>query len=156
MIVYQKIYRTISILSVIVHICVFAFVIAVGFLPFRESLNYYECFIGFFGKTLSAIQPYIIMGILFLTCISAFFTIWQPSLSLLVLILTVTFFVIILLPYSIDEMVIGFASAWIGGNMPMYGKGFELMCAASYIIYFDIIFFICSVVELIFKRKKSS
>ena len=63
----DKIYHIVSICSLVLHICVFVFVIIVAFLPFHEKRNFYECFIGFFGNSLSFIQPYFVMMILFLS-----------------------------------------------------------------------------------------
>ena len=63
----NKIYHIASICNFLLHICVFAFVVVVGFLPFCEKRNFYDCFVGFFGKALSGIQPYFVLAVLFLS-----------------------------------------------------------------------------------------
>ena len=136
----DKIYRIISIISFYLHICIYIFVSVVGFLPFREKQNFYDCFVGFFGNTLSIVQPYFVMAILLFSCVAAFFAIKRPSFSFFVLASSVAFFVIATLPYSIEAMIIGFASPWIGGSMATYKIGFDLICKISYTFYFDIAF----------------
>ncbi len=152
----DKIYHIVSICSLVLHICVFVFVIIVAFLPFCEKRNFYECFIGFFGNTLSAVQPYFVMAILFLSCVGAFFSINRPLFSFFVVACTISFFVIATLPYSIEAMIIGFASPWISGNMSTYGIGFDLIVATSYVFYFDISFLIYSIITLLIKSKTNS
>ena len=74
----DKIYHIVSACSLVLHICIFVFVIIVAFLPFREKRNFYECFIGFFGNSLSIIEPYFVMMILFLSCLGTFLAIKRP------------------------------------------------------------------------------
>ena len=151
----DKIYHIVSICNFLLHIWLFVFVVIVGFLPFCGNRNFYECFIGVFGSTLSTVQPYFVMAILFLSCFGAFLTIKRPLFSFLTVACVMAFFVIATLPYSIEAMIIGFASPWIGGGMSTYGIGFDLIVAVSYIFYLDIAFLIYSVVTLFlrFKRK---
>ncbi len=40
----DKTYHIASVCSFVLHICVFVFVLIVGFLPFHEKRNFYECF----------------------------------------------------------------------------------------------------------------
>ena len=83
----------------------------------------------------------------------AFLAIKRPLISFFVIVCSASFFVIATLPYSIEAMIIGFASPWIGGSMSAYGIGFDLIVAASYTVYFDIAFFIYSVVTLFIRSK---
>lgn len=151
----DKIYHIASIFSFVLHICVFVFVIIVAFLPFFEKRNFYECFTGFFGSNLSTVQPYFVMAVLFLSCVGAFLAIKRPLFSFLVVSCVMSFFVIATLPYSIEAMIIGFASPWIGGSMSNYGIGFDLIVSVSYIFYFDIAFLIYSVVTLFIRPKNT-
>ena len=53
--------------------------------------------------------------------------------------LTLTFFVVALLPYMFEAAILGLAEPWIGGvDMAEYKIGFKLLCGASYVFYFDI------------------
>ena len=149
----DKVYHVASICNFCLHICLFVIVTLVGFLPFREEQNFYECFIGFFGKKLSAFQPYFVMVILFLSCVMSFFAIKRPIFSFFVLGCCLTFFVIAILPYSIEAMIVGFSSPWIGGSMSAYKIGFKLISAISYVVYFDLAFLIYSVITLIIRGK---
>ena len=149
----DKIYHIVSICSLVLHICVFVFVIIVAFLPFHEKRNFYESFIGFFGNSLSFIQPYFVMMILFLSCLGAVFAIKRPMFSFMTVVCSVSFFVIAVLPYSIEAMIVGFASPWISGSMSIFGIGFDLIMAASYIFYFDIAFFIYSLITSFIRSK---
>ena len=149
----EKIYKVASVVSFILHIFIFLFVVIVGFLPFCEKRNFYECFIGFFGNNLSTIQPYFVMTILFLSCVGAFLSIKRPLASFLVVACTISFFVIATLPYSIEAMIVGFASLWISGSMSTYGIGFDLIVGASYVFYFDIAFFVYSIITLFIRSK---
>ena len=151
----DKIYRIVSVCNFLLHIFVFVFVVIIAFLPYREKQNFYECFVGFFDERLSTIQPYIVMAILLLSCVMAFLVIKRPWLSMLILISSSSFFVIATLPYSIEAMIIGFASPWIGGSMATYGIGFKLIVAVSYIVYFDIAFFVYSVITLFIRAKRN-
>lgn len=151
----DKIYHIISIISFCLHICVFIFVTVIGFLPFMEQQNFYDCFVGFFGNTLSAAQPYFVMVILFLSCVAAFLAINRPSFSFFVLACSLSFFVIATLPYSIEAMIVGFSSPWIGGSMSTFRIGFDLICKISYTIYFDMAFFIYSMFTLFIRIKKA-
>ncbi len=152
----DKIYHVSSICSFLFHVCIFVFVLIVGFLPFCEKRNFYECFIGFFGNNLSTIQPYFVMTILLLSCVGSFFSIKFPLASFFVPVCTLSFFVIATLPYSIEAMIIGFASPWIGGSMSTYGISFKLIVAASYIVYFDIAFFVYSIITLFIRSITNS
>ena len=152
----DKIYHITSVCAFVLHICVFVFVVIVGFLPFCENRNFYDCFIGFFGQALNNVQPYFVMAILFLSCVGAFLSIKRPLASFLVVACTISFFVIATLPYSIEAMIVGFASPWIGGSMSTYGIGFDLIVGASYVFYFDIAFFVYSIITLFIRSKTNS
>lgn len=149
----DKIYRIASIVSLGLHIFVFVFVLFVSFLPFHENKNFYECFTGYFGENLSIYQPYFIMAILFLSCVTALLAIKYPPISFLTAVCTLSFFVIIILPYSFEAAFVGLVSPWISAEMSTYGIGFELMGAASYIIYFDIAFFFYSIITIFIMLK---
>lgn len=152
----DKIYRIVSVCGFLLHIFVFVFLVIIAFLPYREKQNFYECFTGFFDESLSIIQPYIVMAILLFSFVMAFLAIKRPWISALTLILSLSFFVTATLPYSIEAMIIGFASPWIGGSMATYGIGFKLIVAVSYIVYFDIAFFIYSVITLFIRAKRNT
>ena len=146
---YDKIYRIISIISFILHIYVFSLVTYAGFLPYRETSTTYECFVGFFGEMLRTIQPYAIMGILVVSCIGAFLTIERPQFSFLAFVSSLSFFLIAVFPYSIETMVVGFASPWISASMATYGMGFRIINFASHIVTFDLAFIAYAFVTLI-------
>ncbi len=152
----DKIYRIVSIINFILHICVFMFVVVVGFLPFLENYNFYECFVGFFGKALSTLQPYFLMTVLLLTCIFAFLAIKKPSFSILMLASTLSFFVTAIMPYAIEAMVVGFASPWVSASMSTYNIRFKLIGVASYIVYFDMAFLVYSIITLIIRGIRNS
>lgn len=152
----NKIYHIVSISNFILHICVFLFVTLVGFLPFRDDRNFYESFVGFFSETLSTIQPYVLIGILFVSCVGAFLAVKRPLFSLLVLASTLVFFVCAILPYTIDAMVFGLFSSEMIASMSIYKIGFKLINRVSRIVCFDIAFFVYSVITLIIRRKRSS
>ena len=73
--------------------------------------------------------------------------------SFMTVVCSVSFFVIAVLPYSIEAMIVGFASPWISGSMSIFGIGFDLIMAASYIFYFDIAFFIYSLITSFIRSK---
>jgi len=131
------------------------FVVIVGFLPFRDNKNFYECFIGFFGDTFSTIQPYFLMSILFLSCVMSFFAIKRPLFSFIVLVCTFIFFLIYIIPYSIEIVMFGFTSPWIGGSMSTYQISFKLIGAVSHIVEFDIAFLLYSIITLIIRVRKN-
>ena len=149
----DKIYRIVSIIGLLLHIFVFVFVLIVGFLPFHENKNFYESFTGYFGENLSIYQPYFIMAIMFISCVPALLSIKYPPISFFTGVCTLFFFVIVVLPYTFEAAFVGLASPWIGAEMSTYGIGFELMGAASYIIYFDMAFFIYSIITLFIRAK---
>lgn len=150
----DKVYHIISICNFLLHICLFVFVVIVGFLPFCENRNFYDCFIGFFGKTLSIVQPYLVMAILFLSCVGAFFAIKRPLFSFLVVFCSISFFVIATLPYCIEATMVSFVSHWIDRSMSKYGIGFDLIAAVSYIVYFDVTFLMYSFATLFIRPKR--
>ena len=53
-----------------------------------------------------------------------------------------------------EAMIVGFASPWISGSMSTYGIGFDLIVGASYVLYFDIAFFVYSIITLFIRSKK--
>lgn len=137
----NKIYRFLSMSSFIIHIVLFVFVLVVSFLPYTTSQNFYECMIGFFGTTgWEAFVPYILMLVLLATCLFSFLAIKnRPIMLFWVAALTLTFFVVALLPYMFEAAILGLAEPWIGGvDMAEYKIGFKLLCGASYVFYFDI------------------
>ena len=149
----DKIYRIVSIIGLLLHIFVFVFVLIVGFLPFHENKNFYECFTGYFGENLSIYQPYFIMAIMFISCVPALLAIKYPPISFFTGVCTLFFFAIVVLPYTFEAAFVGLASPWIGAEMSTYGIGFELMGAVSYIIYFDMAFFIYSIITILIRAK---
>lgn len=152
----DKIYRIISVCGFVLHVCIFAFVLMVGFLPYYEKCNFYDCFIGFFGDRLSSLQPYLVMMPLLLSCVGGFCAIRRPLFSFVIVLCSTSFFVIATLPYSVEAMVVGFMSPWVHGNMSTYGVGFDLIVAASYVVYFDIAFAVYSVITLFIKQVVAS
>ena len=149
----DKIYRIVSIIGLLLHIFVFVFVLIVGFLPFHENKNFYECFTGYFGENLSIYQPYFIMAIMFISCVPALLAIKYPPISFFTGVFMLFFFAIVVLPYTFEAAFVGLASPWIGAEMSTYGIGFELMGAVSYIIYFDMAFFIYSIITILIRAK---
>lgn len=149
----EKIYHIVSIISLGLHIFVFIFVLIAGFLEYHENQNFYEYFIGFFGDNLSIYQPYFIMAILFLSCVTALLAIKYPPISFFTAVCTLAFFVIETFPYAFDSFFVEITSPYLGSTMPTYGIGFQLMEIASYIIYFDIAFFIYSIITLFIRLK---
>ena len=151
----EKIYKVASVVSFILHIFIFLFVVIVGFLPFFQKVNFYECFVGFFSDALSAWQPYFVLAILGFACLGAFLSIKHPLFSFLTLICVIWFFVIATLPITIEAMIVGFSSPWIGGSVSPSEIGFDLICKISYIVYFDLAFLIYSIVTFIIRAKRN-
>ncbi len=150
----DKIYRIVSIFGFILHIFVFVFVAVVGFLPFRNDETFYELLVGFFGDTLSVIHPYLLMAILLLSCVMAYFAIKRPWVSLLILASTFLFFGIVFFPIAVEGAMLGFASTWLAPTMPAYHNGLNLVNGASHIIYFDIAFVFYSLATSLLRSKK--
>lgn len=150
----NKIYHIVSIYSFVLHICVFAFVVIVAFLPFQKEHNFYEVFDGFFGDRLSAIQPYAVMTVLLLSCVGAFLAIKKPLYSFMIAACSASFFVIAALPCALEAMMVGFMSPWLDVSMPVYGIGYQLISAASYICCLDVVFVIYTIVTLISGAKR--
>lgn len=150
----DKIYRIVSIGIFLLHICVFVFVVLIGFLPFKENENFYEVFNGFFGERFAAIQPYFILAILLVSSILSYFTIKHPWLSLGVLICSFYSFLIVVIPIAVEIALVSFTSPWLGTSMSTYGIGFSLMNAASCIVNVDIVFLIYAMVTLVVRAKR--
>ena len=93
------------------------------------------------------------MAIMFISCVPALLAIKYPPISFFTGVCTLFFFLIVVLPYSFEAAFVGLASPWIGAEMSTYGIGFELMGAASYIIYFDMAFFIYSIMTILIRAK---
>lgn len=139
----DKIYRIISLINFWLHFGVFVFVIAVGFLPFKENENFYE----YFGNnSVDSYKSYFIIALLFLSCVAAFITIKHPLCSFFVLALSFLAFFIIVFPYCVDEMVLALLHHEEAVTMPMYKIGYRLIEKASYVSYFEIAFLIYSIV----------
>lgn len=155
MLVYDKIYKIISFINFLIHILLCVFIIIVGFLPFRETQNFYEVFTGFFGEELSELHPYFILSILFSACAFAFFAIKRPLFSILTLILSFFCFVIIEFPYSFEAAFVEFTSKWIASSMSNYGIGFTLIGYASYVIYFEFAFAMYSLAIWLIRHKRT-
>ena len=85
-------------------------------------------------------MPYILMLVLLATCLFSFLAIKnRPIMLFWAAALSLTFFVVALLPYMFEAAILGFAEPWIGGvDMAEYKIGFKLLCGASYVFYFDI------------------
>ena len=111
----NKIYRFFSISSFIIHIVLFVFVLVVSFLPYRTSQNFYECMIGFFGTTgWEAFVPYILMLVLLATCLFSFFAIKnRPIMLFWAAALSLTFFVVALLPYMFEAAFDASVTVWL-------------------------------------------
>ena len=88
----DKIYHITSVCAFVLHICVFVFVVAVGFLPYQENKNFYEIFSGYFGNVFSSFHPILMLAILLISCVFSYFTINRPHLSFWAGILSFVFF----------------------------------------------------------------
>lgn len=140
----DKVQRVAGILFFVLHICVFVFVAVICCLPFKGDRNFYECFAGYFGEWLSAAHPYFLLAILALSCVAAFFAIKRPAFSVAVLTFSLMFFVMAVMPYAIEVMVVGLMQKWVGGEMSEYQSGFKLLGGASYVVYADAAYIIFS------------
>lgn len=138
----EKVYRGVSIFTFVLHICVFLFVVGVGFLPFDENMNFYKYFSGFFGEKLAWIQPYLLLAVLGLSCLAAYFAIKRPLHSVFVLLYAGAFFVMGSIPYAFTAL----ASPWFGASALDFEIGFDLFTIASYVVYFDVAFFIYALI----------
>lgn len=136
----DKVQKAAGILFFGLHICIFVFVAVICCLPFKGDRNFYECFAGYFGEVLSAAHPYFLLAILALSCVAAFFAIKRPSFSVAVLIFSLMFFVMAVMPYCIEAMVVGLMHQWVGGEMSEYQSGFKLLVGASYVVYADAVY----------------
>jgi hypothetical protein len=138
----EKVYRGVSVFTFALHICVFLFVVGAGFLPFYENMNFYECFSGFFGEKLAWIQPYLLLAVLGLSCLAAYFAIKRPLHSIFVLLYAGAFFVVAFLPHAFGAL----ASPWFGASALDFEIGFNLFEIVSYVVYFDVAFFIYALI----------
>lgn len=150
----DKIYPIVSIFGFVLHICVFVFVAVVGFFPFREKETFHQYLVGQLGDTLSAVHPFLLMAILLLSCVMAYFAIKRPWVSLLILACTFIFFGIVFFPIVTEEVMLGFASTWLDPTIPAYHIGLKLVSGASQIIYFDIAFVFYALATSLLRSKK--
>ena len=153
---YDKLYKIISIAYAVLHLLLFLFVAIVGFLPFGEETNYYQQFSGFFGPFLSAGHPYFILLLLLAACVISFWTVKRPEVSLVVTILSFSFFSIVLFSYSFEAALVAFLSRV--GQVPVssYGIGLDLIVAASYSLYLDFAFVVYTFVTLFIRYKNAT
>ena len=138
----EKFYRGVSIFTFVLHICVFLFVVGIGFLPFYENQNFYECFNGFFSEKLAWIQPYLMLAVLGLSCLAAYFAIKRPLHSIFVLLYAGAFFIVGSLPCVFAAL----ASPWFGAGTVDFEIGFKLFEIAVRVVYFDIAFFVYALI----------
>lgn len=154
---FGKTYKVISITNFSLHTLVFVLIIVATFLPFRNSVNYYTYMSGFFGTPFPAVEPYLLLLLPSAGAVISFFTIKKPWYSIWILILFLVFFVIVAIPYALEGAFTGF-SAYISGQefkvLP-FEIGFKLIMDISYIIYWEALFFVYSLVTLILNGKKS-
>lgn len=156
--IYDEIYKIVSILNFLIHLLLCIFVVIVSFLPFRKSSNFYEAFTSFFGKTLGTLQPYLVLSLLILSCVGTFLAIKRPAFSIW-LCFSFAFFLIMVLPYSIEAMVFALSSPWIDGPSidsltSSYGIGYTLMGYASHVGYLDLAFILYSFVTLFVRNTR--
>ncbi len=152
----DKIYHIVSMCNFVLHLCVFVFVVVAGFLPYQENKNFYEIFNGYFGNIFSFFHPILMLTILLIACVFSYFTIKLPHLSFWVGVLSLVFFVLELLPYSFEIAFVSFLSRVGEIGISTYQIGFKLISGAAYIIYFDMVFFIYSVITLYIRTKANS
>ncbi len=149
----DKIYHIVSVCSFVLHICVFVFVVVVGFLPYQENNNFYEIFSGYFGNIFSTFHPILMLAILLIACVFSYFTINRPLLSFWVGILSFVFFLLVLLPYSFEIAFVSFLSRVGEIGISTYQIGFKLIGGAAYIIYFDIAFYVYASITMFVRGK---
>lgn len=150
-------YKIISTVNFCLHGLVFSLILVATFLPFRENANYYTYMSGFMGSPFPTVEPYLFLLLPLAGAVISFFTIKKPWYSIWILILFLVFFVIVAIPYALEGAFIGF-SVYISGQefkVPPYGIGFKLIMDISYIIYWEALFLIYSLITLILNGKKS-
>jgi len=152
----DKIYHITSVCAFVLHICVFVFVVVVGFLPYQENKNFYEIFSGYFGNVFSSFHPILMLAILLISCVFSYFTINRPHLSFWAGILSFVFFLLEVLPYSFEIAFVSLLSRVGEIGISTYQIGFKLISGAAYIIYFDIAFFVYSIITLFIRSKTNS
>lgn len=146
-------YKIISVINFFLHSLLFIFILYSSFLPFREGKNFYQVFIGFFSPKFGTIQPYFVLSLWIIVCALSFCTIRHPAFSVGVLLFSFSFFIIVVLPYSIESAIVDFCSPWIGLTISTYQSGYYCMSYASYVIYLDFAFMIYSFITLFIQSK---
>lgn len=134
---WSKVRKTTTIINFIIHILAFVFTVIATLLPYKEY-NFYK---GAPENVLLLLLPIASTVLGFMT------TRWTVA-SLAPIFLDTAFFVIIILPYCMEEMVISLINHG-GGEMPQYGIGFEFLMIASNIVYIDMAFVVLVVVTLL-------
>lgn len=140
---YNQIYKIISICYFTLHSLLLAYIVVVGFLPFREGELFYESY--------DLLSILLVLLPLLLAAVAAFFTIKKPLLSIVAAVLTFASFVLLILPVAVEEVVVGLMSIY-NTTMHEYQIGCTLMSSASFVYYIDIAFVIYSIVTVIIRR----
>ncbi len=135
---WARVGKILLLVGFVFHIALTILVIIATFLPFNEDENFYASFNGFFGNVLGGVHPFIILAFIIAATVISFFAIKKNHLWIATGILTFIFFLIAMLPYSLEVAFVSMFSA-IGGDVGIsdYGIGFKIMSYASNAIYFD-------------------
>ena len=137
---YKKVYKAICVGNGILHGLLVIFILCCSFWPFREGENFYQVFNGFFNSGFGAIEPVFILFLLFAAGVFSFLAIRRPAFSLATAAFSFIFFVMAVFPYSVEAVVAGLTSPWLGSAMADYQQGFHLIGNAGYVLYWELAF----------------
>lgn len=150
---YDRVYTIASTVYAAIHLLLFVFVVAVGFLPLLGQRNYYQFFTGFLGSFFRVGHPYLILLLFLTACAVAFWTIKRPELSLVVAILSVSFFMLVLIPCSVE---LALFALFTDAKDPSYGIGLDLFIAAAHSIFLDFAFVVYAFVTLFVRYRRKT
>ncbi len=146
----ETLYNKISIINFIIHCFWVILIFASTFFKFRENDNFYTVFTNFFG---SAFVPYILLVCLLGVAVLCFFIIKKPILSILLPIISYLLLNFLCFPYVFEVGFVNLGQPSIsGGQIANYGLGFEIIKNTNYILYFDIIYTVYSLIYIVKKR----
>lgn len=152
----DRIYKVVSIVSTGLHVALFVFLLVCSFPPFHEGRSFYQEFSGYFGSFFSMSHPILLLALPLAAAVFAFFSIKQPLFSLGIVVFSMAFFILIVMPYTIEAMIIGISSPWIGSTMSTYQNGCWFMFRASYILYFEWAFALYALGTTVARRCKKA
>ena len=148
---YERIYDKLSKIYFVIHVLLFVLIFAASFMPFCEDLNFYQFMMNGYPWI-----PYVSLALLLISVWASYRAMERPLFSILASLLTVGFFILMLLGIYVPAYVTMVLNELFGDDASYpytHNVGFDVIVETMRVTYIDILFTIYAIVVAVLKGR---